>query len=92
MTQSACVSLNGQLLAIGGYSNFDKNVTTAIHWYNQDTKSWEVISHMIKPRCRRFAVVLPDNQVMVVGGNSQSYVQSELDQTDSVEFALAVKT
>ena len=92
VTQSACVSLNGQLLAIGGYSTADKKVTTDIHLYNQDIKSWEVISHMIKPRCRCFAAVLPDNQLMVVGGNSQSYVQSELDQTDSVEVALATET
>ena len=92
VTQSVCVSLNGQLLAIGGYSNADKNVTTDVHWYNQDTKSWEVISHMIKPRCRCFAAVLPGNQLMVVGGNSQSYVQSDGDdQTDSVEFALVME-
>ena len=87
VTQSTCVSLNGQLLAIGGYSKADKNMTSDIHWYNQDTKSWEVISHMIKPRCKCFAAVLPNNQLVVVGGNSESFVQSELDQTDSVEFA-----
>ena len=87
VTQSTCVSLNGQLLAIGGYSKADKNMTSDIHWYNQDTKSWEMISHMIKPRCKCFAAVLPDNQLVVVGGNSESFIQSELDQTDSVEFA-----
>ena len=91
VTQSTCVSLNGQLLAVGGYNKTDKDMTTGIHWYNQATRSWEVISHMIKPRCKCFAAVLPDNQLVVVGGNSDSYTQSELDQTDSVEFALVTK-
>ena len=49
VTQSICVSLNGELLAIGGYHDSNKNVTADIHQYNQDADSWEVISHMIRP-------------------------------------------
>ena len=85
VTQSTCVTLNGELLAISGYRDSDKNVTTDIHQYNLDTNSWEVISHMIKPRCNCFAAVLPDNQVMVVGGNMESHVQL-VEKTDSIEF------
>ena len=40
---STCTTLCGQLLAVGG--NY-KDDTTAIHQYNPETNSWEVISHM----------------------------------------------
>ena len=89
VTQSTCVCLNGQLLAIGGYSHSDKSVTADIHLYSEDTESWEVISHMSMPRCKCFAAILPGNQLMVVGGDIKSDLNSE-DKTDSVETALSI--
>ena len=41
-----------------------------------------VISHLATPRCRCFAAVLPDNELMVVGGN-----RTGRDEVDSVEIA-----
>ena len=80
VTDTTYVSIHGQLVAIGGKDS-DKKPTTAIHMYNPTTDSWEVISHMGTPRRDCIAAVLPNNQLMVVGG----YIGS--DNTDSVEFA-----
>ena len=49
--------------------------TAAVHMYNPTT---EVISHMRIPRYYCFAAVLPNNQLMVMGGWSDN---------DSVEVA-----
>ena len=67
VNRSTAVSLHGQLLAIGG-ENSNGEPTTAVHMYQPTTNSWEVISHMITARSRCLSAVLPDNQLMVVGG------------------------
>ncbi len=81
VTQTTCVSIHGQLLVIGGRDS-DGDPTSAIHMYNPTTDSWEVISHMGTPRCDCIAAVLPNNQLMVVGGYTSIF-----GTTDSVEFA-----
>ena len=80
---SACtaVSLHGQLIAVGGWDSNGKR-TTDIRRYDPSTNTWEVISHMATPRSRCLAAVLPDNQLMVVGG-----WMSDDAETKSVEFA-----
>ena len=65
--ESTCVTFCGQLLAVGGVDS-DNKPTTAVYMYNQATNSWNVISHMATARRRPFAAVLPNNQLMVVGG------------------------
>ena len=55
--------------------------TSAVHMYNPTTNFWEVISHMATPRYNCYAAVLPNNQLMVVGGKTDS------GETDSVELA-----
>lgn len=79
-TQSTCISLNGRLLAIGG-NDLDIENTTAVHMYSPTTKSWEVVSRMSIGRRVCLATVLPDNQVMAVGGFTESF-----SHDDSVEF------
>jgi N-acetylneuraminic acid mutarotase len=64
---TTAVSLHGRLLAIGGH-DLEGKPTTAVHMYQPTTDSWEVISHMTTPRTLCFSTVLPDNQLMVVGG------------------------
>ena len=61
------VSVHNRLLAIGG-KELNQTPTTAIHMYNPTTDSWEVISHMGTPRWDCIAAVLPNNQLMVIGG------------------------
>ena len=77
---STGVTLHGQLLAISGVDSGNK-LTTAVHMYQPTTNSWEVISHMTTPRYRCLAAVLPDNQLMVVGG-----VTTDDTKCDSIEF------
>ena len=81
---STCVSLHGRLLAIGG-EDTNSLPTTAIHMYNPSTNSWNVISHMTTSRNDCYAAVLPDNQLMVVGG-----FVDKLNPTDSVELAFVL--
>ena len=80
VTNTTCVSIHGRLLTIGGIGSNGKH-TTAVHMYNPTTDSWDVISHMRIPRIYCFAAVLPNNQLMVVGG------ESDRGDTDSVEVA-----
>ena len=80
ITWTTCVSILGRLLTIGGVDSYNKP-TTAVHMYNPDSDSWEVISHMTTSRYLCFAAVLPNSQLMVVGG------WTGRDTTDSVELA-----
>jgi hypothetical protein len=83
--ESTCVTFCGQLLVVGGkYS--DSKRTTAVYMYNQATNSWNVISHMTTARRYCFAAVLPNNQLMVVGG--ETIIDGERTDIDSVEFSL----
>ena len=81
--RSTAVTLYDQLLAIGG-RDLNKR-TAAVHMYKPTTDSWEVISHMSTPRSFCLATVLPDNQLMVVGGCT---TKGKL--CDSVEFGRIV--
>ena len=83
VTGSTAVSLHGRLLAIGGRDSKDKP-STAVHMYQSTTNSWEVISHMTTPRSRCLSAVLPDNQLMVVGGWTTGGI------CDSVEFGTVI--
>ena len=83
VTQTSFVSLHGRLLAIGG-NDSDWRTTTAIHVYNSTTDSWEVISHMATPRRLCVAAILPNNQLMVVGGRTGRGIDTG---TNSVESA-----
>ena len=79
--ETTCLSIGDRLISIGG-KGADERITAAVHLYNPTTDSWEVISYMGTPRKRCIAAVLPNNQLMVVGGKISSFVS-----TDSVEFA-----
>ena len=81
--ESTCVTLCGKLLAVGGEDS-NSRPTTAVYMYNQDTSSWSINSHMITRRQRPFAAVLPNNQLMVVGGETE--IDGEWAYSDSVEF------
>ena len=65
---NACITLNGQLLAVGSDSNH--MTRTNIYTYNTKTNSWDIISHMPTPRYQCLLTVLPGNKLIVVGGCS----------------------
>ena len=83
---SAYVSLRGQLLAVGGKDSDGKHIAN-VYIYNPSNNSWEVISHMATPRRQCYVAVLPDNQLIVVGG----YIDSGHTKTDAVEIAISLK-
>ena len=69
VTQSTCVSLRGQLLAVGGMDIDRTNYRSAdIRMYDPIAKQWEIIGRMSTPRRRCYAAVLLDEHLMVVGG------------------------
>ena len=80
--ESTLVSINNHLLAIGGYDSYYKP-STAARLYDQVNNSWQTISHLSTPRERCFAVVLPNNRIMVAGGFTTESLSSK---TDTVEF------
>ena len=78
-------TINNRLVAIGGLDSDDKPIT-AVHLYDPVNNSWQTISHLITARGWCFAVVLPNNRIMVVGGFTPQFY-SELD---NMEFANVV--
>ena len=82
VVETTCVSVHGRLLTIGGKLDLNEKPTTAIHMYNPTTDSWEVISHMGRPRRKCIAVVLPNSQLMVVGGKIGEEYGTNTDSTE----------
>ena len=66
--QSFLITLQGQLLAIGGRITTPGGETSEVRQYDVTTNSWNVISHMTTKRHHCFTAVLPNDRVMVVGG------------------------
>ena len=79
--RSTCVTLNGQLLAVGG-RDADRKTNNNIYSYNTETNSWEIISQMPTTRYWCLAAVLPGNRLIVVGGENDN-----TGYTDKVEIA-----
>ena len=81
---STCTTISGQLLAVGGRDSSYSD-TNAIYRYNPTSNSWEVISHIPTARCWCLLAVLPSSELMVVGGCTGGYFD-----TDAVEIASVV--
>ena len=82
--KSSCATVCGQLLAVGGSVESYENPSTAIHQYNPETNSWEVISHMPTARYDFLVAVLPGNKLMVVGGCTDR--TTEIDKIEISTF------
>ena len=84
---SSLITLQGQLLAVGGGATLDEASTTSeVRQYDVTTNSWNVISEMKVKRQYCFTAVLPNDRVMVCGGGTPDGV------TDSVVIASVVMT
>ena len=79
VTHSTLASFDGYLLAIGGGDD-SGNPTTDVYRYDSHTDSWHVISQMKNKRSLCFAVTLPEDQLIIVGGFAG------IRDTDSVEI------
>ena len=71
VTGSTLPSFGGHLLAIGGDKD-SGNSTTDVYRYDSHTDSWHVISQMKNKRSQCLAVTLPEDQLIVVGGGTDS--------------------
>ena len=89
VVNSTGISIQGHLLAIGGEESNNKS-TTAIHTYDSASNSWTLSNHLITARTRCFAAVLPNNQLMVVGGWTKRALLLFTIATDDVEFGTVI--
>ena len=67
VSRSTCITLHGQLLAVGG-DDSKYTPTTDIRVYHTLSNSWQIIDEIRIARYHCFADVLSNNQLMVVGG------------------------
>ena len=72
--KSELVTIKGYLLAVGGESS--KEVSTKeVYQYNPSTDSWQVISQINIARSDCAAALLPNSELMVVGGASLNPIE-----------------
>ena len=81
---STCAAVNGDLLAVGG--EYTTGATTAVHKYNQNTNSWDIVSNMPTARHHCLVAVLPTKQMIVVGGchNSSGDITDKIEVMDVI--------
>ena len=74
MVGAAAVAFNGALLTLGG-DDKDGEVVNSVHAYVPKTNSWITLHHgaLLEARGGSSAVQLPDNRVIMVGGNGPDY-------------------
>ena len=71
LVHSTAVVINGHLLAMGGVSSQHKS-TTYMFRYNYFSSLWEQVGLMNVARSLCYAVCLPNNEIMVAGGNTSN--------------------
>ena len=76
---STCVTLNGQLVAVGDDSRSHYKDTNSVYSYDTETNCWEVISQMPTPRHWCLVTILPGNKLMVAGGKTDSSFKDTLE-------------
>ena len=68
---SSLVTHRGRVLSIGGATSvLGVKATGVIHCYNTLNQSWDLLGAIPTPRSRILAAVLPNNELMVMGGKS----------------------
>ena len=68
LNTSSLVTSGGHVLAITS-EDCNGRLTGTIHCYNKATNSWSIVGEMPTPREDVLTVVLPTNNLVVVGGN-----------------------
>ena len=82
--RSTCASLDGQLIAVGGWDSH--KTTNSVYAYDPTTDRWDVISTMPTARRECLVAVLPGNQLMVVGGYTGDTADSRTDKVEVATF------
>ena len=82
---SACATIQGHVLAIGGEDKQGKS-SSVIYRYVQQKNEWTVVNNnMMIARSKCLTTVLPDNNLLVVGGYNDS------ERTDETEISTVVQ-
>ena len=85
---SGAASLGGCLLAVGGQSRyFAGSVFSSIHAYSPSTPSWIHIGDLPHPHTDCGAISLPGGELLVVGGEEQSFAASNRVYKCSIVFS-----
>ena len=80
--RSSLVAYQDQLLAVGGgKTDTNSDATSEVREYDPRTKTWNPVGRMRVRRSGCFVAVLPNNRLMVCGGDTPD------GPTDSVEIA-----
>ena len=69
MKYSTCTTLNGRVLAVGGWDSHDTR-TADVYMYSADSDSWPLVGHMPTARSMCLVVGLRDCIIAVGGGTS----------------------
>ena len=81
---STLASFDGHLLAIGGEDDDSGNPTTDVYRYDSHTDSWHVVSQMKNKRWQCLAVILPEDRLIVVGGQTEMF-RGNIDSVEILE-------
>lgn len=84
VAQSTLISFQGHVLSIGGLDTGNASVPY-VYLYSLTSNVWRPVSSLNIPRSKCFAVVLPEDRVMVVGG----CVRAD-SLTDTIEMTTTV--
>ena len=83
LTGTSPLSLNGSLLAMGGWDEY-RNAVTDIHLYKPDTGKWVKVGDLPFPRYNCTCAMITHNQILVARGEDNPF-HNELKST---EFAV----
>ena len=83
---STCATINGELLAVGGYN---ETGTNAIHMYNPSMNTWNLIGNMPTAACDCLVTILSTNEMLVVGGTIDAVTIA--DEAKIATFTVAEK-
>ena len=73
--KTSLTSVGGYLFTLGGKDEANE-ATPAVYVFNDLSKKWEKVSEMTHARSSCFAVSLPSNEIMVVGGINESVAET----------------
>ena len=81
--RTTCTTLQDKLLLVGGTEPNDekKTPTNAIHIFNEENQSWNIIGRLPEPRYLSFVVPIPNsNSLLVMGGEKDSSASAKTVQ------------
>ena len=77
--RSTCAAVKGELFAFGGLDANNRK-TSDVYAYSLTTNTWDMVSSMPTAQYDRLVAVLPNNEIMAVGGCTRF-------KTDNVDIA-----